>query len=329
MTSSGPNRLNVFMIGTDSALHTRWWNGSQWEEFSCVNDIGRHLWIYDPVVISRKTNNIDVFLVSSDHYVYWKIWDGFKWRDAIKVAKYAKALGPPAVISRQESMIDVFFIRDDHTLEHHHYYEGGGWYDGNYGGFWIHNPTAVSAGSNHWQVFLIGINSCLYSMRYDSRIREKDFTKLGGAVPSTPKAISCGDGRVDIFTLGLSGDLYQLSSDDYGASFGPWQKRGGKLVGEIEATSSGKGCIDVFARGYDGALWYLKYDGNWGRFVSLGGILIKSPTAIAWAAKRFDIFVIGTDGALHHKWSMDGGLTWGPSATGYEHLGGISFSRAA
>jgi len=73
-------------------------------------------------------------------------------------------------------------------------------------------------------------------------------------------------------------------------------------VGKIEATSSsGKGCIDVFAHGNMGALWYLKYYGSWREFMKLGEFLIKSPTAVTWAAKRLDIFVIRTASALHHK----------------------------
>jgi hypothetical protein len=42
---------------------------------------------------------------------------------------------------------------------------------------------------------------------------------------------------------------------------------------------------------------------------------------VSWEAGRLDAFVVGTDGALYHKW-WDGNA-WGPSVTGYEGLGGI------
>jgi hypothetical protein len=30
VVSWGPNRLDTFVIGTDSALYHKWWNGSSW-----------------------------------------------------------------------------------------------------------------------------------------------------------------------------------------------------------------------------------------------------------------------------------------------------------
>ena len=39
---------------------------------------------------------------------------------------------------------------------------------------------------------------------------------------------------------------------------------------------------------------------------------------------RLDVFVIGTDRALYHKWWH--GWAWGPLLTGYERLGGVCMS---
>jgi hypothetical protein len=41
----------------------------------------------------------------------------------------------------------------------------------------------------------------------------------------------------------------------------------------------------------------------------------------SWGANRLDVFVLGTDRAMYHKW-WDGSA-WGPSVTGYEGQGGI------
>jgi hypothetical protein len=46
----------------------------------------------------------------------------------------------------------------------------------------------------------------------------------------------------------------------------------------------------------------------------------SSPVA-AWTANRLDVFVLGTNRALYHKWWNGSG--WGPSVTGYEAMGGI------
>jgi Repeat of unknown function (DUF346) len=42
---------------------------------------------------------------------------------------------------------------------------------------------------------------------------------------------------------------------------------------------------------------------------------------VAWGPNRLDVFVIGTDRALYHKW-WDGSA-WRPSLSGYEYMGGV------
>jgi len=37
-------------------------------------------------------------------------------------------------------------------------------------------------------------------------------------------------------------------------------------------------------------------------YESLGGVLTSGPAAASWAAGRLDVFVVGTDRALYHKW---------------------------
>ena len=56
-----------------------------------------------------------------------------------------------------------------------------------------------------------------------------------------------------------------------------------------------------------------------------GRHLLGDPEAVAWGRNRLDIFVVGTDHAVYHKW-WDG-AAWGPSLTGYEYLGGIIHTR--
>jgi len=50
----------------------------------------------------------------------------------------------------------------------------------------------------------------------------------------------------------------------------------------------------------------------------------SSSPLVAWGADRLDVFVLGTDRALYHKWW--GGADWGPSVTDYEYMGGVCTS---
>jgi hypothetical protein len=54
-------------------------------------------------------------------------------------------------------------------------------------------------------------------------------------------------------------------------------------------------------------------------FVHVTGQL-GGPQPVSWGADRLDVFVLGTDHALYHKW-WDG-HAWGPSPTGYEFQSG-------
>src|SRR5207249_733185 len=47
----------------------------------------------------------------------------------------------------------------------------------------------------------------------------------------------------------------------------------------------------------------------------------SSSPVVAWAASRLDVFVLGTDRALYHKW-WDGSA-WGCAIAGEERMGGL------
>ena len=50
----------------------------------------------------------------------------------------------------------------------------------------------------------------------------------------------------------------------------------------------------------------------------------SSSPVVAWGANRLDVFVLGMNRALYHKWWN--GSSWGPSVTGYEVMGGVCTS---
>jgi ABC-type taurine transport system substrate-binding protein len=56
----------------------------------------------------------------------------------------------------------------------------------------------------------------------------------------------------------------------------------------------------------------------------MGGACLCQPEVVSWGANRLEVFVIGTDRALYHKWWNRS--AWGPSLTGYERMGGVCTS---
>ena len=57
---------------------------------------------------------------------------------------------------------------------------------------------------------------------------------------------------------------------------------------------------------------------EWSGWESLGGILLSAPKVATWRPRRLDVFGVGTDHGLWHRW-WDGGVQWG----GWESLGGV------
>jgi hypothetical protein len=58
----------------------------------------------------------------------------------------------------------------------------------------------------------------------------------------------------------------------------------------------------LFVAGTDSALWHQWYDGGWGSWESLGGVLTSRPGAVSWGPDRIDVVVAGTDSACWHRW---------------------------
>jgi Repeat of unknown function (DUF346) len=90
----------------------------------------------------------------------------------------------------------------------------------------------------------------------------------------------------------------------------------------------GIGYIDVFGRGGDGALWQRSFYETWSYWKPLDGRIAPGTGPAACSVDvyaRLDVFVVGMDNALWHKWyvggmwssweALGGGLTSSPAAT--------------
>jgi hypothetical protein len=75
----GPNRLDVFVIGTDSALYHKWWDGSAWGPSLTGYEGQGGICTSRPRVTSWGANRLDVFVTGTDSALYHKWWDGSAW----------------------------------------------------------------------------------------------------------------------------------------------------------------------------------------------------------------------------------------------------------
>jgi hypothetical protein len=75
----GPNRLDVFVIGTNSQLYHKWWNGSAWGPSLTGYEAMGGVCTSQPRVTSWGPNRLDVFVTGTDSALYHKWWNGSAW----------------------------------------------------------------------------------------------------------------------------------------------------------------------------------------------------------------------------------------------------------
>jgi ABC-type taurine transport system substrate-binding protein len=329
----GPNRLDVFVIGTDSALYHKWWDGAAWGPSVTDYEYMGGVCASPPEVVAWGPNRLDVFVIGTDLALYHKWWDGAAWGPSVTGWEYMGGVctSPPKVVAWGPNRLDVFVIGTDSAL-YHKWWDGAAWgpsvTDYEYmGGVCASPPEVVSWGSGRLDVFLLGTDHALYHKWYDGGWGPSvtDYEYMGGVCTSPPKVVAWGSGRLDVFLLGTDHALYHKWYDGgWGPSVTDYEYMGGVCTSPPEVVAWASGRLDVFVLGTDHALYHKWYEGGWGPSVTdyeyMGGVCTDGPKVVAWASGRLDAFVIGTDSALYHKWY---GGAWGPSVTDYETMGGV------
>ncbi len=290
----GPNRLDVFVRGTNNAMYHRWWDGSAWGGFeSLAGNITS-----PPTAVSWGPNRLDVFALGDDNALWHRWWDGSAWGGWESLG--GNLTSPPAAVAWGENRLDVFALGDDNALWHR-------WWDGSAWGGWeslggnlTSPPAAIAWGPNRLDIFARGDDNALYHRWWDGTAWG-GWESLGGVLTSPPSGVSWDENRLDVFALGTDNALYHRWWD--GSAWGGWESLGGNLTSVPSVASWAPNRLDIFGAGDNNAMYHKWWDGSaWGGWESLGGVLTSPPCAVSWSAGRLDIFVKGTDNALYHRW---------------------------
>ena len=333
----GANRLDVFVTGTDQALHHKWWNGSTWGPSLTSYEYQGGVCTSRPEAVSWGPNRLDVFVLGTDRALYHKWWNGSAWGPSLTGYEYQGGVctGPPKVVSWGPNRLDVFVLGTDLAL-YHKWWNGSAWgpsltgYEYQ-GGVCTSPPEVVSWGPNRLDVFVLGTDRALYHKWWNGSAWGPSLTGweyMGGVCTGPPKVVSWGPNRLDVFVLGTDGAIYHKwwNGSAWGPSLTGWEYMGGVCTSPPEAVAWGPNRLDVFVLGTDRALYHKWWNGTaWGPSLTgyeyQGGVCTSPPRAVAWGPNRLDVFVLGTDRALYHKWWN--GSAWGPSLTGYEYQDGV------
>ena len=282
-----PNRLDAFVVGTDSALYHKWWNGAAWGPSVTGYEAMGGAILGRPKVVSWGPNRLDAFVIGTNSALYHKWWNGSAWGPSVTgyEAMGGVIRGNPEVVSWGANRLDAFVVGTDSAL-YHKWWNGAAW-----------GPSVTG------------------------------YEAMGGRILGQPKVVAWGPNRLDAFVVGTDSALYHKwwNGSAWGPSVNGYEAMGGTIIGSPEVVAWGPNRLDVFVVGTDSALYHKWWNGSaWGPSVTgyefMGGTIIGQPRVVAWGANRLDVFVIGTDMALYHKWWN--GSAWGPSVTGWERMGG-------
>jgi hypothetical protein len=191
--SMSPDRVDVFGLGSDYALHHRYLEGATWS--AGWERLGGDL-TSPPAVLASAiggVNRLDVFALGPDQAMMQISWTSVGWTGW-------KQLGgcfttPPVAIAGANGRIDLFSRGPDGIL-YQSAFIGGDWNDWTLlGGPLLAEPAAASMpaavrwGNNNLDVFTVGFDGALWHLAWDG-IRWHPWESLGGQFTSEPVAFA-------------------------------------------------------------------------------------------------------------------------------------------
>ena len=233
--STGPDRIDVFIVASDGGIYTAGRAGSaaSWSEWARVGSASDAVPVLSVVTaVSAAPGRIDLFVVAADGNVYTtaRLASDGVWADWSKAgASLTPVLFPVksavTALSPQAGEVDLFAVAAD-----------GGIY------------SCSRPGTGGWS----------------------SWARVGGAadtvpLPCTVGATSPGLGQVSLFVTGSDGGVYTVSRSATAAAWTDWARVGtatdqAPLHSVIRAASAKAGELDLFLIGNGGVVYFAAID---------------------------------------------------------------------
>ena len=106
----GPNRLDVFAVGTDHAMWHRWWDGNSWGGWE---SLGGSVFS-DVSAVSWGGNRLDIFAIGTDNAVWHRWWDGSSWGGWESLG--GSVFSEVSAVSWAANRLDLFAVGTDSAV---------------------------------------------------------------------------------------------------------------------------------------------------------------------------------------------------------------------
>jgi serine protease AprX len=241
------NRLDCFVVGIDSAMWHKWWDGAGWRGWESLGGICEAA----PAAVSWGPSRIDTFVLGTDSAMWHKWWDGAAWRGWESLGGTCEH--GVAAASWAANRLDCFVVGTDSAMWHK-WWDGAGWRGWeSLGGVCTSAPAAVSWGPNRIDCFVIGTDSAMWHKWWDGAAW-RGWESLGGTCQHGVAVSSWGSNRLDCFVIGTDNAIWHKWWD--GAGWRGWERLGGVCTSAPAAVSWGSNRIDTFVLGTDHAMWH-------------------------------------------------------------------------
>ncbi|MEV4892013.1 matrixin family metalloprotease [Nonomuraea sp. NPDC055795] len=313
-TAAGTNadgRLEVFVRGTDNAVHHNWQTspGGGWSGWSSLGGV-----LQGRIAVGRNHDGrLEIFGRGTDGGLYhnWQTAPNSGWSGWSGLGGWIE---DPAVGSNADGRLEVFVRGTDGAVYHNwQVTPGGGWSGWSGLGGVIQGRIAV--GRNHdgrLEIFGRGTDGGLYhNWQTAPNGGWSGWHGLGGWIEDPVVGVN-PDGRLEVFVRGSDSALHHIWQVTPGGGWSGWASLGG-WIDEPSVARNGDGRLEVFVRGLDNTvyhIWQVSPGGGWSGWSGLGGEMLEGPIATTNHDGRLEVFIKGTDSALWHRWQTAPSNGW-------------------
>jgi len=278
-----------------------------------------------PVVGHDADGRLEVFVVSGDANLWhrWQTSPSGPWSPWQALVSTNPILAPTIKVGHNaDGRMEVYGIHEGSLWHVWQTAPSDGWSSGGSLGAPAGGLTGiVTVGNNHdgrLEIFGVGTDSQLRHIWQTSPNNGwSGWQTLGGLPPGVsvgdPRVVNNADGRLEVFLRANDQNIWHIWQTSPNNGWGGWASLGGPPVqianGAPFVGNNADGRIEVFVTGVDGSIYHIWQTSPSNGFGSWEQLQSAPPGVELWGLAavtnnsdgRFQLFFIGTDGAL---WTM-------------------------
>jgi endonuclease/exonuclease/phosphatase family metal-dependent hydrolase/tetratricopeptide (TPR) repeat protein len=265
VVATGGDKLEVFVVGKNSHLVQRSWNGRQWSGW---NNLGGDL-TSAATAVSPSPGRIDVFVRGKNGYLVQRTFNNGKWGGWNNLG--GDLTSAPAAVSSSPGRIDVFIRgKNGHLVQRtFNNSKWSGWI--NLGGHLASAPAVTSPQEGHIELFIRGRNHHLVQRSFVNGAWS-GWNNLGATISAAPSVVAFEPNNMHVFVRGVNGQLAQRAWN--GSRWSGWQNLEGYLTAAPTAVAYAGSKLEVFGRDDNDQLTRRRLNNStWGEWENLGGDL--------------------------------------------------------